>query len=56
MKKTISFDRLMGKVKYHAALKNKPYCLTFDGAAYGFEDTKEIVPFVKSLGWEVTGL
>lgn len=56
MKKTITFDRLMRCVKYFAALKDKPYCLSLDGNGYGFADTAEIVPFVRALGWTVTGV
>ena len=45
----------MRLVRYLRILQ-KPYCLTLDGKGYGFKDTKEIVPFVQSMGWTVKGI
>lgn len=52
-KKEIRFGALLSQVRYFRNLK-KPYVLQLAGAAYDFNDTVEIVPFVRKLGWKVT--
>lgn len=51
-KKEIRFGALLSKVLYFRNLK-KPYILQLDGESYDFNDTVEIVPFVRKLGWNV---
>lgn len=46
MFEVVDFDDLMGAVRHHEGLE-EPYILSWRGAAHGFKEPDEVVPFAK---------